>query len=361
MRFVIPIGMCLYARCRDERMSAPGAIGVICITQPQVSSPIGEIGVLREARQPVFPVPERISRKAIILKIFVLIPELNLGEQTVALGDCEDRLYGMREQKWIFTDTHIVKGILEPGRHDAELTLNKHRGCMVLNIEGRQVLVKTLVEAVRSPCGPYRSLNRSIFTPCVERRSEVVFLRNTSRSAWRLDADGKQHDVGIVLSADAQIQVPRLGAFRSGSSLLQNCPSRSSQLGLRFACGDGSFEFFLSLIEQSTLIIRHPRIVAGARCEIRAQRHGPGKQFGRLIERFQFMRDDSLIEEDGRILRIEFLGLIKRCQRLVILSELTLRDGESEPGLYTSRMTQCQVLKERFGFTVLFQTQQRLS
>src|SRR4029079_8885666 len=73
------------------------------------------------------------------------------------------------------------------------------------------------------------------------------------------------------------------------------------------------------------------------------------------------MRHDSLIEEDERILRIEFLGLIKRCQRLVILSELTLRDGESEPGLYTSRMTQCQVLKERFGFTLLFQTQQRLS
>src|SRR6185295_1340419 len=73
------------------------------------------------------------------------------------------------------------------------------------------------------------------------------------------------------------------------------------------------------------------------------------------------MRDDSLIEEDERILRIEFLGLIKRCQRLVILSELTLRDGEPEPSLGTSRMTECQILKERFGFTVLFQTQQRLS
>jgi hypothetical protein len=45
----------------------------------------------------------------------------------------------------------------------------------------------------------------------------------------------------------------------------------------------------------------------------------------------------------------------------LILSELTLGDGESEPGLCTSRMTECQVLKERFGFTVLFQTQQRLS
>src|SRR5437868_4057346 len=133
MRFVIPIGMCLYARCRDKRMPAPGTIGVKCIAQPQVSCPIGEVGVLREARQPVFPVPEKISYKAIILEVLVLIPELNLGEQTVALRDREDRLYGMREQKWIFTDTHIVEGILEPGRHDAELTLNKYRGRMVLD------------------------------------------------------------------------------------------------------------------------------------------------------------------------------------------------------------------------------------
>src|SRR6185369_15670418 len=142
MRFVIPIGMCLYARCRDERMSAPGTIGVKCIAQSKVCCPIGEVGVLREARQPVFPVPERISRKSVILKVLVLIPELNLGEQTVALGDREDRLYGMREQKWIFTDTHIVEGILEPGRHDAELTLDKCRGRMVLNLVCRLLLEK---------------------------------------------------------------------------------------------------------------------------------------------------------------------------------------------------------------------------
>src|ERR1043165_6249003 len=220
--------------------------------------------------------------------------------------------------------------------------LNKHAGRMVLDIECREVLMKTLIKSVRTSCHPQWSLNRSIFAACMERRAEVVFLRNTTRSTWRLDADGKQHDIGIVLTADVQIQVPRLGAFRSGSSLLQNRPSRSGPFGLRFACSDRRFEFFLRLIKQSTLIVRHTCIVASAWCEIRAERHGPGKQFGRLIKRFQFMQDDSLIEKDERILRIKVLSLVKRCQRLMILSELSLRDGESKPGLCTSRMTERQ-------------------
>src|ERR1051325_12240633 len=45
----------------------------------------------------------------------------------------------------------------------------------------------------------------------------------------------------------------------------------------------------------------------------------------------------------------------------MILSELSLRDGESKPGLCTSRMTERQILKEGFGITILFQVQQGLS
>src|ERR1043165_10013950 len=107
-------------------MSTPSAIGVERIAQSNVPCPIGEVGVLCEARQPVFSVPKGISCKTIILEVLILISELNLGEQTIAFGDREDRLYGMCKQKWIFADTHIVEGILKSGRHDAELMLNKH-------------------------------------------------------------------------------------------------------------------------------------------------------------------------------------------------------------------------------------------
>ena len=100
--------------CRHRRTSATGAIGVERITQPYMPCSIGEVGILRDTCQPVFPVPEGISSKAIILEVFALIPELQLSEQTVGLGDREDRLHGMGEQKRILADTHIVEGILEP-------------------------------------------------------------------------------------------------------------------------------------------------------------------------------------------------------------------------------------------------------
>src|SRR2546423_894290 len=141
----------------------------------------------------------------------------------------------MGEQKRILTDTHIVEGILEPCRYYAELMLNKCRGCMVLDIERRECLMQTLIKTVCDPCRPSSSLNRSIFAACVERGAEVVLLRDTRRPAWRLGSDGKQHNIGIVLAADAQIQIPRFGALRNRGSLLQNLPSDSCEFGFRFA------------------------------------------------------------------------------------------------------------------------------
>src|SRR6267143_3939407 len=103
MRFVIPVGIGLHARRCHQRMSATGAIGVERIAQPYVSCSVGEVAVLRDARQPVFSVSEGISGKAIVLEVLVLIPELDLSEQAIVLGNRDDRLQGMGEQKRILT------------------------------------------------------------------------------------------------------------------------------------------------------------------------------------------------------------------------------------------------------------------
>ena len=113
--------------------------------------------------------------------------------------------------------------------------LNKYRGRMVLDVECRQCLMQTLVKTICGPCSPPGSLNRSIFAAGIKCGAEVVPLRNTRRSAWRLGSNWKQHDIGIVLAAHAQIQIPRLGAPRNRGSLLQNLPSDSSEFRLRFA------------------------------------------------------------------------------------------------------------------------------
>src|SRR4029077_3798537 len=154
--------------------------------------------------------------------------------------------------------------------------LNKCRGRIVLDIECRQCLLQTLIKTVCDPSRPPSSLNRSIFAACVKCGAEVSLLRDARRSAWRLGSDGKQHDIGIVLAANAQTQIPRSGALRNRGSLLQNLPSDSSEFGLRFARGNCGLDFFLTLINHSTLVVRHPRVISSGWCEIGAECHGSG-------------------------------------------------------------------------------------
>ena len=93
---------------------------------------------------------------------------------------------------------------------------------MVLNIERGQLLMKALIKAVRNSSGPKGCLNRSILAARIDGRTEVVSLGNSCRPAGRLDAEGKQHHIGVILAAGAEVQVPLLGSLGNCSPLLQN-------------------------------------------------------------------------------------------------------------------------------------------
>lgn len=80
MGLIRPIGVRLHAWYRARRTPAACTVRIEGIPHSDMASSVGKIDVLRDASQPIGSITERIPDEAVILKILILVPDLNLGK-----------------------------------------------------------------------------------------------------------------------------------------------------------------------------------------------------------------------------------------------------------------------------------------
>ena len=80
MSFVGPIGIGGDTGRCYRRISSPCTVHIKCVPKPNMAGSVGEVRVLSDTPEPVLPVTERVTGEQVVLKVLVLITELQLGE-----------------------------------------------------------------------------------------------------------------------------------------------------------------------------------------------------------------------------------------------------------------------------------------